>query len=282
MSNTSPYHPEGDGQCERLNRTIINMLKSIPDNEKRNWKDHLAKLTFAYNATINKTTQFSPFFLLFGREPRLPIDDVFPELPSLQSKANPGAKPSNNDDVINRENYGEYARTWNKKMREAFELANNNIGKSGRYMKEFYDRKRKPCINVNIGDRVLVRNVRPKGTTRAGKLAGFWNPEVYEVVEQLEGVPVYVIREWGSHSKKTRTLHRNLLKQINEFAPLPNAPVQVASPAVSSPLPNDLSATPSCSVPVSLRRKGTCVGSRLDPPVDVSRSQPSKKNCVSV
>ena len=61
MSNATPYHPEGDGQCKRLNRTVINMLKSIPENEKNKWMTHLPKLMFAYNSTINKTTQFSPF-----------------------------------------------------------------------------------------------------------------------------------------------------------------------------------------------------------------------------
>ena len=56
MSNTTPYHPMGDGQVERMNRTLCNMLQSIPENEKNNWKEHLPKLMFAYNSTINKST----------------------------------------------------------------------------------------------------------------------------------------------------------------------------------------------------------------------------------
>lgn len=67
----------GDGQPERMNRTIINMLKKLPDNFKANWKDHLAKLTFAYNSTRNKATGFSPFYQMFGRQSRLSIDSMF-------------------------------------------------------------------------------------------------------------------------------------------------------------------------------------------------------------
>ena len=60
-----------------MNKTLIGMLKTLEENEKKSWKDHLEKLAFAYNATVNKSTGFSPFFLMFGREVRLPIDIMF-------------------------------------------------------------------------------------------------------------------------------------------------------------------------------------------------------------
>ena len=47
-SRATPYHTMGNGLCERRNRTIINMLKTLPTGFKSNWKNHIKKLTFAY------------------------------------------------------------------------------------------------------------------------------------------------------------------------------------------------------------------------------------------
>ena len=52
------------------------MLKTLNENQKARWKDHLSKFVFAYNSTINKSTSFSPFFLMFGRSSWLPIDSM--------------------------------------------------------------------------------------------------------------------------------------------------------------------------------------------------------------
>ena len=55
---TSPYHPQGNGQTERFNQTIINMLKASPEKDKLNWKDSVHKLVHAYNCTTHSSTGF--------------------------------------------------------------------------------------------------------------------------------------------------------------------------------------------------------------------------------
>ena len=74
---TTPYRPEGNGSCERFNRTLISMLRTLPEDFKSKWTQHISTLTYAYNCTHSNATGFSPYYLLYGRHPLLPIDIEF-------------------------------------------------------------------------------------------------------------------------------------------------------------------------------------------------------------
>ena len=72
--HTTPYHPMTNAQCERFNSTLCNMLGTLSEKEKAGWKAHLSSMTHAYKCTQHPSTTYSPYFLMFGRQPRLPIN----------------------------------------------------------------------------------------------------------------------------------------------------------------------------------------------------------------
>ena len=199
-SRTTPYHPEGDGQTERFNRTLCNMLKSLKESEKKDWKKHLPKLAFAYNSTVNKSTGFSPFYLMFGRESKLPIDLVFQEIRDMV-------------EVNNGQTHEQFAKEWEQSMLKAFEVARENIGKSAQYNKRYFDKKAK-AVEMEIGDAVLVKNDREKGGT--GKLKSWWVEAIFKVVEKMDGLPVYKVKNIRK-SRDIRVLHRNKLMRCNDL-----------------------------------------------------------------
>ena len=193
---TTPYHPQGNGQTERFNKTIISMLRTLSDKEKSNWKDALNKMTHAYNSTRNSATGYSPFFLMFGRQPKLPIDSMFDQAVE---------KPSGTTSTVNK---------WYDEMKQAHQIASEKSTKSRLSAKKQYDKK-VHHISLETGDRVLVRNLTPRQAPH--KLRSYWEDQVYIVVSRKEDGPVYVVKpELGTG--RERTLHRNLLLPCNMLA----------------------------------------------------------------
>ena len=67
---TTPYHPQADGNSERANRTIQQMLTAYVSADQRDWDQHLPSLQLAYNSAVHSTTKCTPFELVFGRRVR--------------------------------------------------------------------------------------------------------------------------------------------------------------------------------------------------------------------
>ena len=66
-SHTTAYHPQGDGMVERLNRSLLQMLRSYVEQEA-DWERYLPLVMFAYRTTVHSSTKVSPFMLMYGRQ----------------------------------------------------------------------------------------------------------------------------------------------------------------------------------------------------------------------
>ncbi|KAL7868508.1 hypothetical protein SRHO_G00098920 [Serrasalmus rhombeus] len=196
---TTPYHPRGN-PVERFNRTLLSMIGTLKEEQKSHWHDFVKPLVHAYNCTKHESTGFTPYELMFGRKPRLPIDLAFDVTLDHQ-------------EGISHSQYVQHLKT---QLEESYKLAMENAAKLAEKNKTRFDRRVTESI-LEKNDRVLVRNVKLRGKH---KLADRWESTVYVVVERIGELPVYKVRPENQEGP-VRTLHRDLLRPCN-FLSIPD------------------------------------------------------------
>ena len=198
-SRTSPYHPQGDPQPERFNRTLLSMLGTLDPKQKQKWSQKISLLVHAYNCSKNEATGYSPYLLMFGREARLPVDICFSVFDESQKTS-----------------YNQYVAKLKKDLQRAYTLATEQSDRNHQRNKKAHDKHIKEQV-LDKGDRVLLRNFGVQGKH---KLKCKWRPSPYVVVEKLPNLPVYKIKpERGMGAEKT--VHRNHLLPIGYLVRLP-------------------------------------------------------------
>ena len=89
-TKTSAYHSEGNGQVEWFNRTLEDMLaKTIDEGNQQNWDIYLPKTLLAYRTSLHEVTGFTPYHLVFGHSPQLPIDVMLGRITNTKVKSFP-------------------------------------------------------------------------------------------------------------------------------------------------------------------------------------------------
>jgi hypothetical protein len=73
---STAYHPQADGQTERQNRTLEDMLRAYVNYHRDDWDQHLVAAEIAHNNSQQASTGFSPYFLNYGQHPHLPLNRV--------------------------------------------------------------------------------------------------------------------------------------------------------------------------------------------------------------
>ena len=191
---TSPYHAQTNGQVERMNQTIICMIGKLEQNKKARWSKHLPEMLSAYNGTHSAVTGNSPYFLLFGRKARMPVDYLFPTL----------------HDSPHQTKMEVSVTAMQKRLKEAFAVARHLTSQEAAKQRRFYDHKA-GAVALQPGDVVMVHT---DGFMGKRKVKDRWKDGGFIVESQLEDWPVYKVRCPTSDAKqkpKYQILHRNCL-----------------------------------------------------------------------
>ncbi|KAL5505541.1 hypothetical protein EMCRGX_G006991 [Ephydatia muelleri] len=190
-TRTTAYHPQGNGQVERFNRTVEAMLAKMVGEHHRDWDKHLQKALFAYRTSLHDTTGYSPYLANFGRSPALPVDVMLGRVDVEE----------NSDRTVS-----QYIKDVQRTLKGAFDTIRINLEVAQKKRKDAYDGQ---CagIDFKIGDRVWLFNPAIK-TGHTKKLSSLWRGP-YTVIDRLSSVN-YKIQLIGT--TKTQIVHRNRLK----------------------------------------------------------------------
>jgi hypothetical protein len=134
LAMSTAYHPQSDGQTERANRTLEEMLKSRVNFAQTDWDEHLAVAELAINNAKQASTGFTPFYLNYGQEVQLPLD-----------QAVAGLLPSNNPEAAERI----------RRLQVDLARARTNIEHAQQRQSRYADQHRRPVTFV-VGDQVLL------------------------------------------------------------------------------------------------------------------------------
>jgi hypothetical protein len=144
LAASTAYHPETDGQTERLNQELEQYIRLFVNQRQDNWDELLPLGEFAYNNHIHSATQHTPFLLDTGRHPRMGFE------PTAESSRKEGV-----NQFVDR-------------MKSTLEKAKSALRKSKDEMAHYYNRRREPAPTYKPGDKVFL-DASDIQTTRPSK-----------------------------------------------------------------------------------------------------------------
>ena len=190
-SRTTPYHPQGNGQVERTNRTLKALLKAFTDTyTTRDWDRALSRCLLAYRATVHRSTGHTPHAMLTGRELRLPTDLLLPA-----RAPNPLLST-------------DFAIRLQDDLGNAHNLARTYLQSNYRHQKDYYD-QRAHGTPVRPGQSVYLHVPNPPPGVPA-KLHKEWAGPFY--VYEVYADTTCRIGEANALPSQTFTVHYNHLK----------------------------------------------------------------------
>ena len=185
---TTPYHPQTNRSAERVHQTLQHMIGKLDPEKRRWWPAHIGSIIIAYTSTRSLVTGYSPYYLMFERRPRLPIDLPFP-MHQMQMLTH----------TIDEYVASLYDHPW-----ESLVIAQDCAIKEAQRQKRLYDRK-VGVVELRPGDHVLVHLDAFRGQRR--KLKNRWGDDLHTVVAHVaDGIPAYIVK--NNRTGKKKVVHR--------------------------------------------------------------------------
>ena len=196
---TSPNHPNANGLVEHFNCTLVTALRKCVGQHPEDWDDWIPAVLLGYRCSVQASTKFSPFYMLYARQPMLPVEGAISKVDAQAESA-----PIEHD----------IEKTADMVVQKADELSKliptalKNIGAAQEKQKRDYTAKRKysqPAKEPDLheGDFVVIKQGR-----RSSKLLPKAGPEILKILKFLNSAKTVAIlvdasdppKKWSEHT----------------------------------------------------------------------------------
>ena len=185
---TSGYHPESNGQTERVNQVLEQYLRCYINYQQTNWVDLLPLAEFAYNNSVHASSGMTPFHVVYGSDPvAVPSWEMPPESPTALGE-------------------------WSQSIAEGWPLLVQTLEKAKAAYKKYADRKRSPTPKWGVGDGAYLSTKNLRCIQASRKLAPrYVGP--FKIIEVLNEVTVRL--QLPKNLRKVHNVFRvSMLKKV--------------------------------------------------------------------
>jgi hypothetical protein len=255
---TTPYYPNANGLVERFNQTLKKSLSMYAEQFPSNWDWYLNSVLWAYRSSLNPQTGFTPYYLMFGRDPREPTDIFEGTIKDIKYDAK------------------QYGIQMTYHLRRAYEIVKKNLLENAKAMKLNWDSKVHRHQTFKPGDEVLVFKPIEHSMSNEAKHSQVWKRKwqgPFTVLRHAHknNEDIYIIKD--QTSAREFTINVNKLRKYNKRQFLDNTADSSDTTAMDSMRSDG-------SVPVvdRLRDAVTADASDVTIPVRKSPEQPFLMN----
>ena len=186
---STPYFPKSNGQIENFNKTLKNALIICAASNPKSWIHHSPAISMAHNATVSRTTNYTPNFLQLGREVQLPSNVLV------------------QDEINLTEDVDSFVSHYTLRLQAAFSIARKNTAAAQKTAKLFYDRNTNAVNSFVVGEKVLLKNL-------SNQKLDFRYPDSCIILRKLHSHQYLIRRERDNLIRKAN------IAQLKPYTPL--------------------------------------------------------------
>ena len=126
---TTAYHPQTDGQVERLNKTLVNILRTNMDEYQQGWEDALPFAEYAYNTSVHTSTGETPYMMMYKQDP----------LPFTTAEAMANFPKTLRGRTTSEKDHQKWAKEVSRRFAKVHEKVRERLQAARKRQKKYYD-----------------------------------------------------------------------------------------------------------------------------------------------